>query len=179
MPHFGNVAASIALTALPILTGCSAERAPISDHSLTELCERPTQFFAQVWHFAEPIVGEPGFVDRANPGKVGAGSGCAFTANGALLAHVSVIRFVPGLHEPPDTADTISVGEQLVKAWDQGDGTALLFETDSDGWKAGFSLTVGADLKTNKPQATSDQIDATAKELVEILGEFKGPDRKS
>ena len=171
-------AAAILLLSVPTLAACNSEsKGPaVSAQSLSDLCERPTQFLTQVWQFADPVVGEPGLIDRENPGKIGSGGSCEFTANGARLAHVFITRDVSGLGDPPADAHLISVGEQIVKTWEI-DSTSLTFETVSGGWEGTMTLIRKADLETNKPTATDEQITATANELVKLLGEFKGPDR--
>lgn len=174
MSRLSYIAMAITMS-IPVLAGCGADPAPLSDHSLTELCERPEQFLADVWEFAEPVVGTPGVTDKDHPGKIGYGGGCLFDSHGAQVATVSLIRDTPGFLDAPSDADLLAVGQHTVKNWNSG-STALKFETVMGGWQASITITSGSDLATGEPAAADAQIEATATELVEILAEFKGPD---
>lgn len=175
MSRLSYVAIAITMSVLT-LAGCGADPAPLSDHSLTELCERPEQLLTDVWHFAEPVVGKPLVPDTDDPDTVGAGGHCRFTVDGGRVAALSLIREVRGMGEPPDDADSIYVGDHTVKTW--AIGTArLAFETVNGGWEASMTVTPGADLATGEPAATDAQLEETARELVDTLAEFKGPDR--
>ncbi|NLE80625.1 MAG: hypothetical protein GX610_13765 [Rhodococcus sp.] len=168
--------AVVTTLAVAVLAGCATDPPELSGHSLAEFCERPEQFLTDVWHFPKPVTGEPTFTDKDHPGKVGYGSGCAFAANGDRIATLGLIREVRGIGEPPNDADSIYLDDQTVKTW-AVDSATLSFETAMGGWQATITVTSGADLDTREPAATDTQMNATAHELIDILAEFKGPDR--
>ncbi|NLE80627.1 MAG: hypothetical protein GX610_13780 [Rhodococcus sp.] len=170
-----SCAAIAGALSVPVLAGCGADPAPLSDHSLTELCQQPEQLLADVWNLPEPVVGTAKVPNSDHIDRIGAGGHCTFDANGASVASLSLIRDTPGFGDPPNDAHAISVGEHTVKTW-AIHSIRLTFEAVIGGWEASITLTPGADLHTGKPAATDDQMKATANKLVDILAEFKGPD---
>lgn len=175
-PHRSFPGVVLSLLAVPTLAGCNfeAERAPVSDQSLIELCNRPEQLLADVWHLAH-IIGEPLDPETSPSTKVGSGGHCQFDLAGGRRAVLSLIRDTPGLGDPPRDADTVHVGEHVVKTWTI-DPTTLTFETTIGGWQGSIAVTSGSGPEPREPAATDSQIQATAEELVKIVSEFKGPD---
>lgn len=176
---------ALALLTAPALAGCDfeTEHEPLAERPASEFCERPQALLADIWHMSAPVVGSVSRPDDEKDDPIGAGVGCYFyEANASDSGSIasSFIRWnTTGLGDPPDDARSIAVGEHTVKTWNTHSNTTVDFEVAIGGWNASITITAGAELSTGEPDATENQKMVTARELVTILEEFKGPDREA